>query len=392
MRQTPLALLLALAVPASAAPGLAARPDLALEFETLNGVITGQRLKLKENPLFNRITQESGPRDPILTVQKARIDMIRKVEPSVVALARNGRTGCTGFFVDSQKELGRPSIIVTNAHCLSGLEPGAEMEIGLYSGHDGYPQMTAGKVLAVGDSEDNKDIGFLELNDQSLNRRPLPLWSKLDRGEEVVAIGHPVGITFTVTSGIVSAVNRDELNGMFVLEMNQSDAAINPGNSGGPLFNLWGSVVGINSAVISRSGLFAGIGMSLPSSYITLAMKQYKRTGNLTPGDLQMDVDPNAQSLIVSTVTSGGPADAAQLRIGDEILGVDDVNLGAMSVRSAGQALFAHMKYRSPGETIELKIRREGKEILLSATLGQKPAPPEIDIHQFLPFPFAPQQ
>ncbi|MCR4295489.1 MAG: trypsin-like peptidase domain-containing protein, partial [Elusimicrobia bacterium] len=314
MKFLPLALALTFAVPASAA---SSDSDFAASLGSIGESLIG-RAKAHQG-YFKKMTQESGPNDPILLAQKPLLDMIKKVEPSVVFLVMPGadpdKPGggiCTGFFTDALKELGRPSIITTNAHCVEKLAVGAEVQVGLYTGNDNRPKMAKGKVLAYGSSSAAKDIAFVELVDKSLDRRPLPLWSKLDRGEQVVAIGNPLGMTFSVSRGIVSALERSRLSSSFVLEMNQSDVAVNPGNSGGPLFNMWGSVVGINTMIASQSGGFEGISLSVPSSYITLAMKQYKRTGNLKPGAMQVEISPSTETLklTIRKVVPGGPAAA----------------------------------------------------------------------------------
>ena len=321
--------------------------------------------------------------------------MIKKVEPSVVFLVMPGANPdkpgggiCTGFFTDAMKELGRASIITTNAHCVEKMAVGAEISVGLYTGNDNRPQMTKGKVLAFGSSNGAKDIAFVELLDKSLDRRPLPLWTKLDRGETVVAIGNPLGMTFSISRGIISALERDRLSSSFVLEMNQSDVAVNPGNSGGPLFNMWGSVIGINTMIASQSGGFEGISMSVPSSYITLAMQQYKRTGDLRMGAMQVEVSASTQTrtLTVGKVTPGGPAEAAKLLAGDQFVSVDAVALGDMELEAAMKAFLTYVKYHSPGEKIAVTVKRGGKDVVLSVTLGE-PKPEEPPRPEWAPIP-----
>ncbi|UPT74611.1 MAG: trypsin-like peptidase domain-containing protein [Elusimicrobiota bacterium] len=352
----------------------------------------------KSQPRFQLTTQETGPNDPLLLAQKPLIDLIKKVEPSVVFLSmtipgedasqKPGHAICTGFFVDAMKELGRPSVIATNAHCVQKLAVGAEIEVGLQTGNDNRPKMVKGRVLAYGDARMAKDIAFVELVDKSLDRRPLPVWTKLDKGETVVAIGSPRGMTFSVTKGIVSALGRDRLGDEFVLDQNQSDAAINPGNSGGPLFNMWGSVVGINSMIASQSGGFEGIGLSLPAGYITLAMKQYKRTGNLKPSAIQLEVSASTttNSLTAGKASPGGPADAAGIQPGDELVQVDDVRLDGLLPEDALKAFLTHVKYRSPGEKLSVTVRRGGKVSMLSVTTAEA-KPPEPARPEWAPIP-----
>ncbi|MBI2386329.1 MAG: trypsin-like peptidase domain-containing protein [Elusimicrobia bacterium] len=393
MRLLPLALALTLAMPASAA---STDSDFSASLGGIGENLIGRAKALKGN--YRLATQESGPNDPILLAQKPLLDLIKRVEPSVVFLVmtaqgegaskKPGSGICTGFFTDALKELGRPSVITTNAHCVEKLAVGAEIQAGLYTGDDNRPKMTKGRVLAYGSSTAAKDIAFVELVDRSLDRRPLPLWSKLDRGEQVIAIGSPLGMTFSVSRGIVSALERDRLSGAFVLEMNQADVAVNPGNSGGPLFNMWGSVVGINTMIASQSGGFEGISLSVPSSYITLAMKQYKRTGNLKPGAMQVEVSPSTETLklTVRKVVPGGPADAAKMRTDDQLIAVDGVDLSGPNNEAAMKAFLTYVKYRSPGETISVTVRRGGKDVALTVTLGEA-KPPEPPRPEWAPIP-----
>jgi S1-C subfamily serine protease len=291
------------------------------------------------------------------------------------------------------KELGRTSIITTNSHCVEKLPVGAEIEIGLYNGNDNRPKMTKGKVLAYGNSKAAKDIAFVELVDKSLDRRPLPIWTKLDKGETVVAMGNPLGMTFSVSKGIVSATGRDRLSSEFVLDQNQSDVAVNPGNSGGPLFNMWGSVVGINSMIATQSGGFEGISLSLPAGYITLAMQQYKRTGNLQPSAMQLEVaaSTTTNALTAGKASPGGPAEAAKIQPGDLILGVDGKDFAGLEPEEAMKAFLVYVKYHSPGEIITVKVKRGAQSLALPVTLAA-PKPPEEPRPEWAPIPPNPKK
>jgi S1-C subfamily serine protease len=398
MRYPFLTLALALTAAVPAAAQVSSDSDFALSFGSISQAVMGRTRELKGSNEYKRMTQETGPNDPILLAQKPLLDMIKKVEPSVVFLsmtvpnakkpAKPGHAVCTGFFVDAAKDLGRPVVIATNSHCVEEMAIGAEIEIGLYTGDDNAPKMTKGRVLAFGSSVLAKDIAFVELLDHSLDRKGLPVWSKLDRGEEVVAIGNPLGMTFSISRGVISALGRDRVGSDFVLDVNQADVAVNPGNSGGPLFNMWGSVVGINSMIMSESGGFEGISLSLPANYITLALQQYKRTGDLKPGAMQLEVSPSTQTmtLVVRKVVPGGAAEAAKLQADDQLLSVDGVSLGGQEPAAAMRTFLAHVKYRSPGEKVAVTVRRDGKDVVLSVTLGEakKPEAPRPD---WAPFP-----
>ncbi len=426
-------LLLALSVALGAAlPAAAQSSDdsFAAAFGAIRRAVAGPTDTIKNRNLFRLATQETGPNDPLLLAQKPLLDMIKKVEPSVVFLVmdipsdaekgksaadvptvpapaapapmpqpeapkkkkKGGQALCTGFFTDSSKYLTRASVITTNSHCVEKLAVGAEISVGLYDGNDNRPKMTKGKILAFGDSNSAKDIAFVELKDASLDRRPLPLWSKLDVGETVIAIGNPLGLTFSVSKGIISALERDNLHGSFVLDANQSDVAVNPGNSGGPLFNMWGSVVGINTMIASQSGGFEGISLSVPAKYIIEAMKQFQRTGNLKIGALQVVLGPGEKESILSiqSVVPGGPAEAAHLQAKDEIVSVDGIDLSALDPVSAQKTFLAHVKYMSPGEKVKLTVRRAGQSVAIEATLGE-PKAPEPERPEWAPIPPKPK-
>jgi len=168
---------------------------------------------------------------------------------------------------------------------------------------------------------------------------------------------------------------------------------VNPGNSGGPLFNMWGSVVGINSMIASQSGGFEGISLSFPSNYIVEAMKQYARTGNLKIGALQIAVgaDKAGEKILVQSVVPGGPADAAHLKADDQVIMVDGVRIEGQDPVSAQKAFLAHLKYMSPGEKAVITVRRDGKDIMTDVTLGV-PKAPEAPRPEWAPIPAKPKK
>ncbi|MFI5347707.1 MAG: S1C family serine protease [Elusimicrobiota bacterium] len=392
--KTLLALALGAALPA-AALAASADDDFISQMGAMRQHIHDAVLRdADQRAAFKPMTQETGPNDPLLLMQAPLINLIKKVKPSVVVLLLNvvdkdaapapkGPKGkgeqalCTGFFTDSSKYLDRANIITTNAHCVEMMPVGTEIAVGLYDGNDNRPKMTKGKVLAYGDSRNAKDLAFVELTDPSLNRPPLPLWTKLDDGEEIVALGNPHGHMFNVTKGIVSGLNRDKLDTEFVLDLTQTDAAVNPGNSGGPLFNMWGSVVGVNESIETESGGFEGASFAVPAGYIIEAMKQFRRTGNLKSGALQIEVSPDTTTvtMTIRKVIPDGPAALAKLQENDQILSVDGVVLNAAFPEDAMKAFLTHLKYMSPGEITHLAIRRNGHDYGIDATLGEPKAP-----------------
>jgi serine protease Do len=174
-----------------------------------------------------------------------------------------------------------------------------------------------------------------------------------------------------VSQGIVSALARERIGSEYVLNYTQTDAAVNPGNSGGPLFNLWGSVVGINSMIASVSGGFEGMSFVLPAEYITKAFKQYRRTGNLKIGAMWASFKYCDEKLTVTGVYPDGPAGSAGIKPTDEILQIDDLNLGAVNPKDRLKAAITHMLYMSPGETVTMTVRRDGKSLSMRVTLRE---------------------
>ena len=375
-----LAITVALSILGSAAWPQAAKAmtddDFASQLHLIQNAIDNRKINGRILP----VTQEYGPNDPKYKMQAPFIKMIQKVLPSVVLLIITEKDGkeealCAGFFIET-KGYSAPTpgqLIVTNAHCVEEVAVGDIIQVGLYDG-DKDPKMTPGKVLAFGNSKAAKDVAFVKLMDHRLNRPGLPLWEKLKVGEQVAAIGHPLGLIFSVTKGIISAL-RDQGTGQFVLGFDQTDAPINQGNSGGPLFNMWGSVVGINSMIVEHSD---GLAFVLPAAYIKKALQQYCRTGNLKIGVLQavFDSDTDTKKLIVQKVDPAGPLDRAQIKEKDVVIAIDGLNLEAMTPsQEAGRALDAHIRYMSPGETVTMVVRRGERNLTVQVTLGEPPKP-----------------
>ena len=175
---------------------------------------------------------------------------------------------------------------------------------------------------------------------------PIADSDKAEVGDFVVAIGNPFGLGHTVTSGIVSALGRSGINPEGYEDFIQTDASINPGNSGGALVNLGGQLVGINSAILSRTGGNIGIGFAIPSNMMKIVMNQLIKFGEvkrgvlgvniqtLTPDIAQsMDLENNVQGALVSQVVEGSAAEKAGIKAGDVITAIN-----GRPVKDAGAA------------------------------------------------------
>ncbi len=215
---------------------------------------------------------------------------------------------------------------------------------------------------------DDKDLPFAELADSSL----------LQVGEWVLAIGNPWGLQNTVTAGIVSSKGRQlGIPGLPYQDYIQTDAAINPGNSGGPLVNMKAEVVGINSVIFSTSGGNIGIGFAIPSSLAKRVIQQLKERGRVVRGFLGITPQPiteadkehlklrSKKGALVGSVEAGTPADKAGLKPADAI-----VEINGKPVESDNDLRFKVAEIE-PGTKIDIKLIRDGKEMIVSAKLEE---------------------
>jgi serine protease Do len=220
------------------------------------------------------------------------------------------------------------------------------------------------------------DIAVVKIDATNLPTVKLGDTTKVRVGEWVVAIGSPFGFENTVTSGIVSGTSRSLPEGSYVPFI-QTDAAVNPGNSGGPLFNMRGEVIGINSAIYSRTGGYMGLAFAIPIDVAKNVEDQLLKTGKVQRGRLGVGIQEVSASLaksfgldrpmgaLVSTVESGGPAEKAGLQPGDVIL---SFNGKKIETSSDLPPLVAQTK---PGAKGELEIWRGGKKQTLGVAVGE---------------------
>jgi serine protease Do len=205
--------------------------------------------------------------------------------------------------------------------------------------------------------------------------------SSLELGQIVLAIGYPFGLGGTVTMGIVSAKGRADLGIVDYEDFLQTDAAINPGNSGGALIDLQGRLVGVPTAILSRSGGNMGVGFAIPSNMARPIMQSLLEHGHVTRGFLgvaiqQIDRDlaqalglSTSDGVLISEVSSDTPAEKAGLRRGDVVLGVD-----GRHVATTGE--FRNIIAASGAKAVELEVLRDGKRQVIRATLSVAPDEP----------------
>jgi len=221
------------------------------------------------------------------------------------------------------------------------------------------------------------DVAVIEIKAGGLSALPFADSAQLEVGEWVVAIGNPFGLNHTLTAGVVSAKGRTSVGINDYEDFIQTDAAINPGNSGGPLVNLNGEVVGINTAIFSRSGGYMGIGFAIPSNLARNIADQLIDHGEVTRGYLgiviqnltaelaeSFDVKPG-KGILVAQVSEDSPAQKAGLRQGDVIVKFRGKSVGEVGDFRNRVALTA------PGRKVELTVLRDGKEKNLKVTIGK---------------------
>jgi len=243
-----------------------------------------------------------------------------------------------------------------------------------------FVTMTSGKeykATIVG-TDPRTDVALLKIDADGLKPLPIGDSTTLKKGQWVLAIGSPFGLDSTVTSGIVSAINRDTGD---YLPFIQTDVAVNPGNSGGPLINLAGQVVGVNSQIISQSGGFMGISLAIPIDEVMRVVEQLKAHGKVTRGRIGVQIAPvsedvakaigleEAKGAMVSNVEEGGPADDAGIRSGDVIIKFDGKDISHMTdlPRIVGAT--------KPGGKVDMQVWRKGKAVTLKVTVGEMPSP-----------------
>lgn len=266
--------------------------------------------------------------------------------------------------------LAADGLIVTNHHVIDAAE---DIEVIAPDGR------RAKAKIVGGDPE--TDLAVLRVSLSELKPIAVGNAEEARVGDPVLAIGNPFGVGQTVTMGIISALGRNQLGINTFENFIQTDAAINPGNSGGPLVDAEGRLLGINTAIYSRTGGSLGIGFAIPVSTVRNVVDQIVATGAVTRGYIGVEPQditpemaeafklPRREGAIIAGLLRNGPAEKAGVKVGDILLEVD----GQTVRNTAGMLnLISQLK---PGAQAELKFLREGKEISLKVQVGKRPRP-----------------
>jgi serine protease DegS len=258
--------------------------------------------------------------------------------------------------------------VLTNNHVIAGAD---EIQVLLQDGR-------SSRATLVGADKDT-DLAVLRIKLDELPVLPLGSSENLRVGDVALAIGNPFGVGQTVTLGIISATGRSQLGINRYEDFIQTDAAINPGNSGGALINAWGELIGINTAIYSRSGGSQGIGFAIPVSLVANVMQQIIEQGHVERGWLGIeaqDITPqlaesfeldNTRGMLIAGVLRGGPADNATIKPGDII-----ERINGREVENARSAM-AFIAQLGPNEELLIEGVRDGKPFTLKATTGRRP-------------------
>lgn len=313
------------------------------------------------------------------------IEIYNQTRNSVVLIETDQGSAGSGWVYDTEGH------IVTNNHVVEDAEA---LTVTFQSG-----TVLPAKVIGL---DPYSDMAVIKVNapDGLLHPLEIGVSSDLLVGETAIAIGNPFGLANTMTVGVISAIGRqmDATDGYVVVDVIQTDAAINPGNSGGPLLNLKGEVIGMNTAIISSTNDFSGIGFAIPSDTISREITSLIETGeyehpwlgisgyNMFPDLAEaMGLDNSTKGTLVARVVEDGPAFEAGLEGstttvtiggfpfdigGDVIIGVN-----GLSMDSFYKLQVYLTRNTQPGETINMSIIRDGEVMSVEFTLGVRPPP-----------------
>jgi len=326
-----------------------------------------------------------APESDLTPDERVAVSVYQNVNRSVVNITTGSLAAADAFglFVEPRSGTGSGSILDKKGHVITNnhvIENAKRIVVTLSDG-------SAHDAKLVG-ADPNNDLAVLKIDAPADKLFPI-VWGDSNRllvGLRVYAIGNPFGLERTLTTGIVSSMNRSLRtdNGRMIRGIIQTDAAINPGNSGGPLLDKRGQMIGITTAIVSRSGASAGVGLAIPSSVARRVVEELIRSGKIVrPDSGILNVFETDKGLLVNGLTPDGPAAKAGLkgpqeqvlqrgpltyRVLDRSKADLIIAIDGRKVRTLDDML-SYVESKKAGEKVTLRLIREGKEIDVPVTL-----------------------
>jgi S1-C subfamily serine protease len=328
--------------------------------------------------------------DDLTPEERVNVAVYDQVNRSVVNINTKGVRGESFLMIELPSEgagsgsiLDKAGHILTNYHVVEGAR---EIQVTLYDGKEYTAEL-------VGE-DPTTDVAVIRVDAPASSLFPVTLGdsTRLKVGQRVFAIGNPFGLERTLTTGIISSLNRSlpSRNGRTIKSIIQIDAAINPGNSGGPLLDSHSRLIGMNTAIASRTGQNTGVGFAIPVTSIARVVPQLIEKGRVVRPEIGIGrVYQTEQGLLIATLTPGGPAERAGLRgprivrerrrqgpfvyeyqtrdrsAADLIVAVDGQRI------TSGDEFLSAIESKQPGDEVDLLIVREGREITVRVRLGE---------------------
>lgn len=332
------------------------------------------------------------PQDDLTPEERVNVDVYERLNRSVVNIKTEGVRADAFFFIDIPSQgMGSGSVLDKSGHVLTNyhvIEGAREIEVALFNGNAFPAQLVGADSLS--------DLAVLRIEAPADALYPVRIGdsTQLRVGQRVFAIGNPFGLERTLTTGIVSSLNRSlpTRHHQRLRSMIQIDAAINPGNSGGPLLDSHGRLIGMNTAIASKTGQSTGVGFAIPASTISRNVPQLIEKGRVIRPDVGIvRVYETEQGLLVASLAPGGPAEQAGMRgpqlrrerrkqgpfnyeyqqidraAADLIVGVD-----GNRITTADQFLSA-IDSKQPGDVVVIAVVRQGQEMNVRVRLLESP-------------------
>jgi len=331
------------------------------------------------------------PRGPLLEWEKATIQRFKDAQPSVVYITTMTTVQRDWFGFDlEQVPAGSGSGFIwdSDGHIVTNYHVIQRAEDVLATLHDRSQHHATLVGLAP-----EKDLAVLKINNPPSSLRPIPIGTSHDLqvGQSVIAIGNPFGFDQTLTTGVISALDREiqsppsrqDPRGRSIMGVIQTDAAINPGNSGGPLIDSAGRLIGVNTQIASSSRSSAGIGFAIPVDTVNKFVPQLISRGRAALPDLGFEAIPERYNrrlgikegqIAVLSVRSGGPADKAGLRPANRRTGeLGDIIISINGSPANGWERLQDMAYNMPTDsTLQLEVQRNNRTVQLKLQVGSQ--------------------